>query len=287
MQQFIVANFKQLARLLVMLLWATAVNSEERPLRVVSMNLCTDQLAMLVAAPGQLISVSQLAANETSSAMASTARQLPLNRGLAEQIIRLHPDLVIAGTYSTRATVNLLQRLGIKVATFEPAVNFAVIRLNLQKMGELLGNQPRASALVALFDQRLQRIRDNKNMAATVIGSYGANSYTGGIASLEHQIINEAGFEHLASQLQLQGGAKLPIESLIRANPDILMSWQRWSDGRGRALETLQHPALDQWFGPERQISVDSRYWTCGTPYTIDAIQQLQAAVASQRKHYE
>ena len=33
----------------------------DAPARVVSMNLCTDQLAMMLAAPGQLVSVSHLA----------------------------------------------------------------------------------------------------------------------------------------------------------------------------------------------------------------------------------
>ena len=40
------------------------------PRRVVSMNLCTDQMAMLVAAPGQLFSVSFLAADPVSSVLA-------------------------------------------------------------------------------------------------------------------------------------------------------------------------------------------------------------------------
>jgi iron complex transport system substrate-binding protein len=38
----------------------------DAPARVVSVNLCTDQLAMLIAAPGQLQSVSWLAADPSS-----------------------------------------------------------------------------------------------------------------------------------------------------------------------------------------------------------------------------
>mgnify|MGYP006999250795 CR=1 FL=1 len=43
------------------------------PARVVSMNLCTDQLAMALAAPGQLISVSYIARDPRASAMAEEA----------------------------------------------------------------------------------------------------------------------------------------------------------------------------------------------------------------------
>ncbi|PKP83954.1 MAG: ABC transporter substrate-binding protein, partial [Alphaproteobacteria bacterium HGW-Alphaproteobacteria-2] len=51
------------------------------PARVVSINVCTDQLAMLLAAPGQLLSVSHLARDPYSSAMAAEARAWPANRG--------------------------------------------------------------------------------------------------------------------------------------------------------------------------------------------------------------
>lgn len=93
--------------LLGALVWlggALAVPAAEPPARVVSMNVCTDQLAMLVARPGQLHSVSWLAADPAMSVLANEAEGLRLNRGLAEEIFLMKPDLVIAGTFSTRAT---------------------------------------------------------------------------------------------------------------------------------------------------------------------------------------
>ena len=68
----------------------------EAPRRVVSINLCTDQLALAVAAPGQLVSVSELARDPALSAMASRAAAIPSNRGRAEEVLALRPDLVLA-----------------------------------------------------------------------------------------------------------------------------------------------------------------------------------------------
>ncbi|WP_354002086.1 hypothetical protein [Pseudotabrizicola sediminis] len=56
------------------------------PQRVVSINLCTDQLAMLLAEPGQLISVSFLAQDPRSSVMVDEALACPANRALAEEV---------------------------------------------------------------------------------------------------------------------------------------------------------------------------------------------------------
>jgi iron complex transport system substrate-binding protein len=79
------------------------------------MNVCTDQLAMLIAGEGQLHSVSALASDPRTSAMAGEARAFPANHALAEEIFLMQPDLVLAGTFSARATVGLLRRLGFRV----------------------------------------------------------------------------------------------------------------------------------------------------------------------------
>jgi len=256
----------------------------KKPQRVVSMNLCTDQLAMLVAGQGQLLSVSHIAIDQSASLMADQAAKLHINHGLAEEVVRLDPDLVIAGTYTTRATVNLLKRLNYKLVEFSPAYSFADIDANLKKMGELLGQEDQAGSLIAQLHAQIASAANlsSTNQQRLTLGAYGANSYTTGKNSLESEVVQAAGFKHLGSQLDIVGTSKLPLENLIVANPDILMSWQRWQGSKGRSTEVLTHPALEQWFGPERQISVDSRYWICGTPYTAQAIEQLQKSVAAQ-----
>ena len=59
-----------------MVVWGLLVSqatANEAPERVVSMNLCTDQLAMLLAGPGQLASVTYIATHPRASAMAEEA----------------------------------------------------------------------------------------------------------------------------------------------------------------------------------------------------------------------
>ena len=56
----------------------------EAPTRVVSMNLCTDQLAMLLADEGQLLSVSHIAFDPLASPMVEEAAGYEKNHGQAE-----------------------------------------------------------------------------------------------------------------------------------------------------------------------------------------------------------
>lgn len=70
---------------------------------------------MLLAAPGQLLSVSRVSADPKSAPMAAQAADFPLNSGQAEQIAALRPDLVLAGALSDRLALDMLRRIGIPV----------------------------------------------------------------------------------------------------------------------------------------------------------------------------
>ncbi len=255
----------------------------QAPSRVVSMNLCTDQLAMMIAAPGQLISVSYLAANDTVSVMSAAAKKYILNYGKAEEIFRLQPDLVIAGTYTTRATVTMLKRLGRPFIELAPASHFDDIRDNIRKLGQALGRSDRANRIIKAFDARLAAIQEKTKNRPLILGSYSANSYTTGGGTLESTIIEAAGYRHLGRELGLKGTSKLSLEKLILANPDRILLWQRLTHTPTRATEILHHPALKQWFGPDRRQTLESRYWICGTPFTLNALQQLHDAMVQQK----
>ena len=85
------------------------------------------------------MSVSYIARDPRASAMAEEAEDLSGSTvGLAEEIYLMQPDLVIAGAYSTRATVALLRRLDIPVVVFDPASSLDDVRDRITQMGEVL-----------------------------------------------------------------------------------------------------------------------------------------------------
>ena len=59
-----------------------------------------------------ILSVSFLAARPDVSYWSDKATGIFLNHGRSEEILPLAPDIVLAGRYTSRPTVFLLQRLG-------------------------------------------------------------------------------------------------------------------------------------------------------------------------------
>lgn len=257
---------------------AEADAQQSAPKAVVSMNLCTDQLAMLIAAPEQIISLSRFARDPQSSAMVEQAQSWPINHGQAEEIFLLKPDLVLAGTFSSRQTIALLRQLDIPVIEFEPAETFDDIRDRLRQMGEVLGQETRAEAISSEFDADLAAVRieaGNRPRAAF----YDLNSYTAGGGTLMNSIMQAAGVTNIAVELGFDGIGRLSLEELVMAGPDLLVTGRSF-ESPARAEEALTHPALVGVRSQADSVPIPERYHICGTPFVIEAISRLAAARA-------
>lgn len=249
---------------------AAAFPAGAAPQRVVSMNLCSDQLAMMLAAPGQLVSVSSLSRDPRLSPMADQAAGYAANAGRAEEIYLMRPDLVIAGTYTPAATVAMLRRLGVRVEVLPPAEDFGAIRTEITRMGALLGRADAAGELLARFDADLASLRGAEGQGRAAL--YYANGFTSGPDTLAGSILAAAGYANIAAEQGIIATTALPLERLVMARPDRLITGARWP-GRSRAEAILDHPALAA-IGSEPRVT--DRDWACGTPFVIRAIRSLQ-----------
>lgn len=243
----------------------------EPPRRVVSANLCTDQLAMLIAGPGQLVSVSHLARDPVSSAMAAEAEGFAVNHGTAEEIFLLAPDLVLAGEYLRPDTRLTLERLGLRVETFRVDASFDDVRANILRMGVLLGRGARAAELVAGLDAALAPPPPGPRPTAAL---FYANAYTSGAGTLAHEILTRAGLDNLAARQGVSGLARLPLEILALEAPDLLVIGQDYATP-ALAQQVLRHPAARALAG-ERATLADN-LWVCGLPQTAKAVTALRA----------
>ncbi len=255
-------------------------SAAEVPKRVVSMNVCTDQMAILVAGDGQLHSVSYLANDPATSALVDAARKLLVNHGQAEEVFLMQPDLVLAGSYTTRATVGLLRKLGIPVEEFQPETSFDDVRTNLRRMGDILGRRERAEALVADLDRKLGEAKERSHPNITV-ATYYANSYTSGAGTLIDAVVAASGLTNLATKLGLSGTQQLPLELLVMAKPDLLVDSEARYATPALAQQTFVHPAYRALTEGTGRVSVPAKYTICGAPFTTTAIEMLTKAASS------
>ena len=205
------------------------------PQRVVSINLCTDQLAMLLAAPGQVQSVTHVSLDTRMSPMAKQAAQYTINHGLAEEIYMLRPDLVLAGIYTPRETTAMLDRLGIPVEVFAPITSLDDLRDNLMQMGAALHRDAAARSELDMFDARLAALTEEPVGGASGPGPlaalYYANGHTAGTASLAHELLEAAGLRNAVVEAGYTDGGKLALETLAMIQPQMVITAQQYPGG--------------------------------------------------------
>lgn len=248
-----------------------------------SLNLCTDQLAMLIAAPGQLRSVSELATDPSLSALAAQARTYPANRGLAEEVVADQPDLVVTGAWSARNATDLLRSLGYRVETFRPDLTLDGIRGDILRMGDLLHRRDTARELVAGFDAELARAPDAGCPAAfhPRLLVFGPNGVTEGAGTLPDTVIKAAGFVNLGAEPGTGGMAFISLEQVIAMRPDVILLPADDPAAPALAQKLFSHPALKASGARIVRGAVDAALWTCGGPFTARAVTELKRLKAS------
>ena len=256
-------------------LWAgTGSLAAAQPSRIVSLNLCTDQLLVELVPRERIAGVSFLATDRTLSAYVKELSGLKLLRGTAEEVLQLNPGLVIAGEYTTGATVDLLRRLGQKVIVVPLATDFEGMRRTIRLLAAEVGEIQKGEEVIAAFDERLRGARSTVSSRPTAI-AYQVNSLVSGPDSLVDAALEAAGYRNLARDLRLGPAGRLPLEDLIVSPPDLIVLANGADDFQTVLADNLRHPALAALLQKRPSVRLPMPYWMCATPKIAEAVEIL------------
>jgi iron complex transport system substrate-binding protein len=233
--------------------------------RIVSMNICTDQLLLAIADPAQIMGLSRFSRDARQWA-GDKARQFPMLSGGAEDILVLKPDVVAASDFDKRSTREILI-----------PHTLADVREQIRQMGDLAGHPERASAEIARLDAAISGAKQaaaGKHFRMLPLSRRG---WVPGRDSFVGAILAEAGLVSAAAELGISFGGFVSMEEIIRLKPDFLVisdASERAEDD-GRAF--LLHPALERFYPKSKRIVIPERMTECGGVLLADALNALSA----------
>jgi iron complex transport system substrate-binding protein len=241
--------------ILVLVFWLVAVPAWGAG--VVSLNLCTDQLLVLLA-PEQVAALEPLARDPALSFVAAQAASMPRVAADAEAVLRLHPDLVLAGDYGAQTTVAVLRRRGLRVVQLPEAEDFAAIEAQITEVANLLGVPARGAAMVADMRARLAALpRASSGLSALF---WEARGYTAGPGSRGDAVLRAAGLRNEGT------GGVVGMETLLTHPPDLLVT-QTAPGFPSMATDLAEAPVLRR----IRHLRVPPALLICGGPFTVSA----------------
>jgi len=238
------------------------------PRHVVSLNLCTDELLLLLAAPEQIASVTSLAHDPLESPLWRTARRYPANDGSLLSVAPLRPDLVLATGGGGRDRDAIARSLGARIVTLPYPTTLgdmiASVRTVARALGRAQDGEAVAARIAAARADAPRRTRDTIFLTGggRTIAPDGLGAQWLALAGLRQRPIP---------------GERVSIETLLIHPPAILLRSDYRAGQMSREADWLAQPALRR--VPSRRITIEGRRWTCMGPTLLPEILRLRALV--------
>ena len=244
--------------------------------RVVSMNVCSDQLLLSLADPEQILGLSRFSRDAWVGA---DARRYPKLSGGAEDVLVLKPDIVLANLYDKRSTRELLKANGMHLAELSVPRTLAEVRDQVRELGEIVGHRDRAAQQIARLDAALVRARQAVADRHYRVLPLSRRGWVAGSESFIGSLLAETGLRSAAGDLGFAFGGFASLEAIVNLRPDFIVVSQAGDTARDDGQAFLLHPALERFYPPAKRIVIPERMTECGGVLLADALDALTAEV--------
>jgi iron complex transport system substrate-binding protein len=245
--------------------------------RIVSMNVCTDQLLLPLADPEQILGLSRYSRDDWQSWAASDARRYRILSGGAEDVLMLAPDVVVASQFDKRSTRELLKEKGLHLDEFSVPRNLDEAKAQMRQMGEIAGHPDRAAAEIVKLDAAIARARRTVADKHYSVLALSRRGWVSGSDSLVSSLLAATGLFNAAGDLGVAYGGYASLEAIVNLKPDFILVSEAGhrAEDDGRAF--LLHPALERFYPATKRIVIPERLTVCGGVMLADALDVLVA----------
>ena len=245
--------------------------------RIVSMNVCSDQLLLTLADPEQILGLSRFSRDGWQSWAADRARRYPVLSGGAEDVLVAKPDIVVASLFDKRSTRELLKANGLHLAEFTVPRTLDEVKDQIREMGEVVQHADRARAEIARLDAAIARARQAATDKHYRVLPLSRRGWVSGRDSLVSSLLTETGLLNPAGELGVAFGGFASLEAIISLKPDFILVSEAGDRAEDDGRAFLLHPALERFYPPEKRIVIPERLTVCGGVMLAEALDVLTA----------
>jgi iron complex transport system substrate-binding protein len=243
--------------------------------RIVSMNVCSDQLLLTLADPDQIIGLSRFARDAWQSWAAGEARRYPVLSGGAEDVLMLKPDIVVASLFDKRSTRELMKAKGLHLAEFTVPRTLGEVKEQIREMGDIVQHPDRARAAIVRLDAATARARQAVTDRHFRVLPLSRRGWVSGSDSLVSSLLTETGLRNPAGDLGVAFGGYASLEAIISLKPDFILVSEAGDRAEDDGRAFLLHPALERFYPQEKRIVLPERLTVCGGVMLAEALDVL------------
>lgn len=241
------------------------------PIRIVSTDPCADSVLVRIVAPRRIAAISHYSLEPTATSIPlELARRFRGTAGTAEEVIALHPDLVVTSSFTPMATQAAYARAGLKTLTLGFASSIAASEAQVMQIADATHAHAAGLALNADIDRTLAALP--KRRARPLALLYISGDLATGPGTLLDEMMTDAGFADAATRYGLAGTGKLSGEALVMNPPAIVLAPE--GPSRTAAMRRGLLPGT-------REAVFPRQFVNCGGPTIAPALRRLAAIRAT------
>ncbi len=273
------------------------------PQRIVSINLCTDELLLQLVTPERVAALTKFSADPEVSTVASQARDIQKIQGGIEDVQACGPDLLVGGKFSHKETLRFFESSGIPVLTFGLPKNFEDIYADIRKLATAVGETARGDQIIQRMRSDLAALKPEARHSVVILRPEAEESkdeilrpgmaqndgkkilkrafffQSGGLVpgsgTFENAIMEAAGLENLSATMGIRDYGSLSLEKLIEMKPEVLIFSSDQKEKPTIRGEVLSHPAIRKALPHVKTVILPSAILNCGSPASVEAVRIL------------
>lgn len=201
---------------------------KEKPKKIVSLTLTTDEILLSLVDKGRITALSHLSDDPGLSNVVDKAAEIPVKAALEiESLISMQPDLIIVADWTDENSVKQLRDANLVVYSLATPNNIDEVKGAVIKVAELVDEEEKGKDIINWMDEKLKAIEDKVGTIKDEDKLRGltcdAFLSTYGKGSTFDDIAQKAGIINIASEVGMEMWQEISKEKIVELNPDILL----------------------------------------------------------------
>ena len=225
----------------------TKLTFSEKPKRIVSMSIGTDEILLDLVPLNRILSVTYLADDGGISNIVERVKTIPSRShgNTPESVMGLNPDLVLISDFFPPESYQTLREMGMKVYVYKTPSNFEEIKASILELGQVVGELEKGKQIVAEMDARIQKLQEklgNIKEKRKVLFMHAFGAYYSPKGTF-NDTCSLAGVEDVTRSLNYSQPCTLSQETIVQLNPDSFVIGDWNFDGK-HSPEALKEEIL-------------------------------------------
>lgn len=268
---------------------------KEKPMRIVSMNISSDEMLVGLVPIERMVSVTNYADDPGVSNIVEEVKAVK-NRVTADSIellLATCPDVVVVSDMFKSEAIKTLHEAGINVYVFKSPKNYAEIKEQIAGLAAMAGEPEKGQEMIAAMDAKLESIKERvadigpdkmpRVMFMSPLGAYYApDSSFNDTCRLAHVI-------EATSLLGYKHACTLSQEAIVQINPDsfVISDWNHDGKHPPELLveELLSNEAYKSTNAGKNKsiIVIPSSHMMTSSQHFVEGVEDLAKAVYPDR----